>query len=72
MKAREAFYIYPNPKNGSFEITIGDPGKNLEIEVLNLVGQLVYHVQGILSRKNYYVNMSVVRGIYLVRVMIKK
>jgi len=64
---------YPNPSNGTFVIegTVNN-SNSAEIEVLNIIGQVVYHetmpVQSNTIKKQIFLSNENVNGIYQVRI----
>ena len=64
----EAFIIYPNPNNGQFTIGIKDNIQNLDIKVLNSLGQTIWTVQDAqLSNNLINIDLGQVKsGLYFV------
>ena len=60
------FKIYPNPNSGSFIIEIENPGKEISIEVYDMMGRRVKRVK--MVEKVIGLDLDVGEGIYLVRV----
>ncbi|MFH1298121.1 MAG: T9SS type A sorting domain-containing protein [Bacteroidota bacterium] len=61
--------VYPNPNNGNFRVELNAPRKsNIDIQVVNTLGSLVYEENGIQVNgkllKNFNLNLS--NGIYFV------
>lgn len=59
--------VYPNPNNGSFTIELSQVNSNSTIEVINLLGEVVY--TAITSNEKTQVNINNVNtGVYFVRI----
>jgi hypothetical protein len=63
--SEKSFKIYPNPNTGNFTIEIENPGKDVSIEVYNLIGELVKKVERV--GKVTLIDLDVESGIYLVK-----
>lgn len=62
--------IYPNPNTGSFTIEIENPAKDVSIELFDVLGNLIKMVKTSPNQVAYKVDLTLVQGIYLVRVKI--
>lgn len=60
--------IYPNPNNGTFNISFSSQIKNASIEVCNYLGALVYK-QEIVNQENSIELSNQANGLYFVKVM---
>jgi hypothetical protein len=60
--------IYPNPNNGTFNISLSSQIKNASIEVCNYLGALVYK-QEIVNQENSIELSNQANGLYFVKVM---
>ncbi len=60
------FKIYPNPNDGNFIVEIENPGKEVSVEVYDMMGRLVKMVTKV--EKATFLDLEVEAGIYLVRV----
>ena len=60
--------IYPNPNNGTFNISISSQFKNASIEVYNSLGALVFK-QEIVNQENSIELLNQSNGLYFVKVM---
>jgi hypothetical protein len=65
--------IYPNPNNGSFTIEIAEPEEEMNLEINNPLGQVIY--RAILNQSITKLNLSSIRydianGVYLVRITV--
>ena len=58
-----SFHIYPNPNNGNFSIATKEPNSN--VEVVNALGQTVFHQQ--MNDSNVQIN-GLASGLYFVKV----
>ncbi len=58
--------IYPNPNDGNFSIEIENPGKDVSIEVYDMMGRMVKMVK--MVEKVIGLDLGVEEGIYFVRV----
>ena len=66
--SEKSFKIYPNPNNGSFNIEIENPSKEVSIEIFNLLGERVKKVETNSSKSIYEIDLNSTDGIYLVKV----
>jgi hypothetical protein len=64
----QGFKLYPNPNSGNFTIEIENPGKDISIEVFDVIGNLVKTIEAVPSKKSYYLDIGTSNGIYLVKV----
>lgn len=60
------FNLYPSVNNGSFTITFDSEPENMKLEIINVMGQIVF--QKILSNKETKINIELVSGAYYARV----
>ena len=72
--AQQTINVYPNPSNGTFNITIKEPSRTVTVELYSLTGSLVYskvfeHVKG-----NVYRNTlsDAANGMYILKVQTEK
>lgn len=67
----EVLTVYPNPSKGDFLISFHDfSGENVQIELFNAVGQLVYSKQD-LSGENLSVESGLPEGVYTLRIILQ-
>ncbi|MBI5540618.1 MAG: right-handed parallel beta-helix repeat-containing protein [Bacteroidia bacterium] len=70
------FAVYPNPTNGKFVIKILDQNSNegnMEIEILNMLGEVIYSKIFDTKQATYYLDISsTIDGIYFVKVYNKE
>ena len=62
----KGFKIYPNPNDGNFIIEIENPGKEVFVEVYDMMERMVKKVKTV--EKVISLDLEVEEGIYLVRV----
>jgi PKD repeat protein len=61
--------VYPNPSNGEFNISVNNPKSDLEINIVNLIGETVTSVEVNNIKSVYNVDMSnFSNGVYFVQV----
>ena len=58
------FNVYPNPNNGSFNITISKSNVDQKIEIKNILGQIVYSQNASYSTENNINLSELEKGIY--------
>lgn len=63
-KSLASVLVYPNPNNGTFNISSNNP--IVKVEVLNVYGQVVFVEQNITSNQTQ-INLNTASGIYFVR-----
>ncbi|MGZ3920621.1 MAG: T9SS type A sorting domain-containing protein [Bacteroidia bacterium] len=62
--------IYPNPNNGEFNLKLTVAGGDVKVEIVNLLGELVYQMQP--NTLNIKVDIkSLIPGIYIIKVLEK-
>jgi len=59
--------IYPNPNNGTFEVSIVNPGKSYTLEIVDLQGRQVYYSAGSNVAEALKVS-QLAQGMYIVKV----
>ncbi len=59
--------IYPNPNNGSFEIVLDNPIKDMLLSIYDITGNLVKLIPIYQGQKNYIVDLEVSNGIYFLK-----
>ena len=61
--------IYPNPNNGSFELSINHNIKQLEIQILDIVGKLIYTetLENYNINEQHKINTEHIKGTYILR-----
>ena len=63
----EELEVYPNPNNGAFTINLNKEYKNIEIEITDVIGQVVYNA-ALKETTQTTVQLSVKSGIYFIEV----
>ena len=68
-----SFNIYPNPNSGKFSLDLLTSFESpIEIDIYNMVGQSVYHKQGV-RKNNIQINLeNVQKGIYVISITSNK
>ncbi len=64
-------FLFPNPSNGKFHLTIGNASivKEYNLEILDLQGQAVYNASSLASGTPVEIDLAdLAKGIYLVRI----
>ena len=61
--------IFPNPNNGSFELSINHNIKQLEIQILDIVGKLIYTetIENYNINEQHKINTEHMKGTYFLR-----
>ncbi|MCB9251031.1 MAG: PKD domain-containing protein [Flavobacteriales bacterium] len=62
------YKLYPNPNNGSFNITVEEPKSDIAIAVYNMLGELVQNVETSSLKSSYEINLNSASGVYLVKI----
>lgn len=60
------FYLYPNPTTGNISIDLGEVITNLEVELINILGQVIL-VKEFPSTDFINLNIDATRGVYFLR-----
>lgn len=63
------YKMYPNPNRGNFNIEIDNPSHFVKIEIYDLMGSLVKNIENTASQDLYHINLPMISGIYLVKVV---
>ena len=63
----EEISIYPNPSNGAFTINLNKEYKNVEIEITDVIGQVIYNA-ALKETTQTTVQLNVKSGIYFIEV----
>ncbi len=62
--------IFPNPSNGLFNMVLNENLTNFEIEIINILGQIVYNesVDNYTINTNKKIDVKLVKGTYIINV----
>lgn len=66
--------LYPNPNKGTFTLTLPSDEKNIEVEIINMVGQTVFkhNYDNVFSKKLNIKTENILSGQYIVKVKTAK
>jgi hypothetical protein len=62
--------IFPNPSKGSFNLVLNESLNDFEIQVINVLGQVVYNemVENYIINTNKKIDLKLVKGTYIVNI----
>ncbi len=64
----EGIVIYPNPTNGTFNLSMNGIKENVNVSILNIQGQVIYSEEINASTYNYRIDLSAYpKGIYFIK-----